>query len=370
MLQTTERIMGWNIFRRAFGVVLAFTSFVVASPGAAAPISLRALAAQTVRVETIAYRISTATALNCADPEMVTGLVLHDLSGYDPSVRPSVSRAFSLRLGIGVIQIVPGSAADRAGLRIDDEILAVNDLSVQDYSAVNQPRKSYRRVDGFTKVLQAALARGPAELLLRRDGALVRMQLRGELGCGGEASLLSSHEQNAWSDGKHVVVTTAMMDLARSDDELAFVIAHEMAHNILGHSRYSRQGIFGLGSASRRQELAADYVAVWLMTEGGYKAEGGVDFLRVVQRHFWWNFSFDHPSFSSRIKTVAAAEVVAATSPSWGRAHANGPPQPSLRADFSRTIAAIDSAELQAQVHQRHIAGADVAPDRPEISIS
>jgi hypothetical protein len=307
--------------KRTLAVAVALASFLLSSPVAAAPVSLRSFAKENLQLATIAYRISTETAADCPDPQIVTGLLTHDLSNYDRSVRPAVSRAFSLGTGIGVLEVVPGSAAERAGLRTDDEILSVNGLSVQDPAAVDEPRRSSRRLEKFSKALQLALRNGPAELEIRRSGAVVGASLAGELGCGGELLLSGSRERNAWSDGSHVVVTTAMMRLARSDDELAFVIAHEMAHNILGHSSSSKRGIFGLKLGGKRQELAADYMAVWMMTEGGYKAEGGISFLRTVRRRLWWNISLDHPSFGRRIKTVSGAITSAANSPLWARAH-------------------------------------------------
>jgi len=238
---------------------------------------------------------------------MVTGLVLHDLPAYERRARPRVSRATSLGAGVGIIQIVPGSTADQAGLQIDDEILSVEGESAVDLAALDQRRKSYRRVDEFTQDLQTALKTGPVELIVRREGSLIRKTLTGEPGCGGEISLISSSKRNAWSDGRHVVVTTAMMRLARSDDELAFVIAHEMAHNILGHSDVWLPGIFGVKFGGKRQELAADALAVRLMTDGGYNAAGGISFLRAAGKRFWWNISLDHPGFGSRIATVRDA---------------------------------------------------------------
>ena len=274
---------------------------------------------------TIAYGISTATAAECRAPQMVTGLLLHDLSAYHRRARMSVSSAFSLDTGIGIIQIVPGSAADRAGLHIDDEILSVDGISVEDPEAMSRPRRSSRRVEKFTRVLQSALRDGPAQLTVRRQGAIVKKTLAPQLGCGGEVALLKSRRLNAWSDGDRVIVTTSMMKLARSDHELAFVIAHEMAHNNLGHSEHSSRGIFGIKLGGKRQELAADYMAVWLMTQGGYKAEGGIGFLSSARRRLWWNMSLDHPGFGRRIKHVAGAIKSAEGSPVWERAHSKAP---------------------------------------------
>ncbi|MEO7634575.1 MAG: M48 family metalloprotease [Sphingomicrobium sp.] len=307
--------------KRALAIVFALSSFLISSPSAGAPVSLRLFAEQELRLATIAYSISTATAAECRDPQVVTGLLLHDLSAYDRRVRLPISHAFSLNTGIGVIQIVSGSAADRAGLQIDDEILSVGGISVEDVGAISQRRKSYRRVKEFTRVLTLALRDGPTQLSVRRQGAIVQKTLAPQLGCGGEISLLRSKKFNAWSDGDHVVVSTSMMKLARSDDELAFVVAHEMAHNILGHSSHSSRGIFGVRLGAKRQEHAADYMAVWLMTEGGFKAEGGIDFLRSARQRLWWNVSLDHPGFGSRIKNVAGVVRSAMDSPVWALAH-------------------------------------------------
>jgi beta-barrel assembly-enhancing protease len=45
---------------------------------------------------------------------------------------------------------------------------------------------------------------------------------------------------NAWTDGKTVAITRGMMRFIKSDDELAVVLAHEMAHAYRGHMDYLR----------------------------------------------------------------------------------------------------------------------------------
>jgi S1-C subfamily serine protease len=115
--------------------VISFTAIgalAISSSLSAAPMSLRAFAEQQMRVATIGYRLNAANANSCEQPQMLTGMLLHDLSQYDPGVRAAVSRAFSLGSGFGIIEVVPGSAAERAGLRIDDEILALDGTSVED----------------------------------------------------------------------------------------------------------------------------------------------------------------------------------------------------------------------------------------------
>jgi hypothetical protein len=312
-------------FKRAAGGLIAVAAVASSTSLSAAPMSLRAFAEQQMHIATIGYRINTANANRCARPQMLTGMLLHDLSQYDYAVRPAVSRAFSLGSGFGVIQIVPGSAAERAGLRIDDEIIGVRGVSVEDPSAVAQSGKSYRRMDRFAAFLQSALQSGGADLLIRRNGTVSRLTLQAEAGCGGELSLLNSNEQNAWSDGTHVAITTGMLRMARSDDEVAFVVAHEMAHNMLGHSSSGASQIFG----ARRSEIAADQMAVGLMTYAGYRPESGVSFLETARRKYWWSISLDHPGFGSRIRAVTAA--ISALPPSrWQVAAASAPVAPQM----------------------------------------
>ena len=342
--------MNSKIFKYALALIAATSAWLTAAPAQASPISLRALAAQNLRLASIAYRIGTAAVGDCPAPQMMTGLLVHDLTNYDPVDRAAVSAAFHLRSGFGVLQIVPGSAADHAGLRVDDEIVSVNGTGLEDAAAATQPHKTYWRTEAFVAALQSVLAHGPARLLVRRNGNLMQLQLAGQPGCGGDIALVRSNSSNAWTDGRRVIVTTQMMRLARDDDELAFVVAHEMAHNMLGHTQRASRSIFGLGGGAKRQELAADYDAVWLMAAAGYKPEGGTSFLRTINRRFWLSFlSIDHPSIGSRMRAVASAVSSAS---GWAQAHRPMPltvaslgPRQEEREQFRAALAINDSVD-------------------------
>ena len=294
--------------RTSAAAALSIALITASAPATAAPVSIRTFASQQVRLATIAYRISAASAELCR-PAALTGIIAHDLTEYDRPLRPAVSRAFSLTSGIGVVGIVPQSAAEQAGLQIDDEIVRVGGVSVEDASAFGAAAKSYKRHTAFAALLAGARRSGAVQLVVRRNGQLRTLELTPQPGCGGDVALANSSQLNAWSDGAHVVVTTAMTRLARSDDEIAFVIAHEMAHNILGHTQGvgQRRGIFGGIAKARRDETEADSFAVGLMSRGGYQPQGGIAFLRTVGRRLWWAISLDHPSFDGRIRTVSSA---------------------------------------------------------------
>lgn len=147
---------------------------------------------------------------------------------------------------------------------------------------------------------------------------------------------LNSRVVNAYAaPGGPVLVTEA---LARNltDDELAFVLAHEVGHIEAQHGREAinqaliSQGLFGLlfgGSSealqiglsimytlynrgySRSQEYQADSYGLQFMTRAGYQSEGAVTALaklgegqlRGLNRYF-----STHPAVPDRINRVAA----------------------------------------------------------------
>lgn len=123
---------------------------------------------------------------------------------------------------------------------------------------------------------------------------------------------------NAFADGQHIFVTPAMMRFAEKDEELAFILAHETAHNLMRHqSAMSGNRIMGalLGaladgaaayggvntkgnftkagmdiatlSYSSAFEQEADYVGLYLL------ANAGVDYRQAPG--FWRRMSIREP---------------------------------------------------------------------------
>jgi len=116
---------------------------------------------------------------------------------------------------------------------------------------------------------------------------------------------------NAYADGQKIVVGSGMMHFAKTDEELALVISHEYAHNIMGHvssqqlntmagsilglvvdvaiasQGYSSEGAFqNIGSSmgqlsySAEFESEADYVGLYIMARAGFRIERAADFWR------------------------------------------------------------------------------------------
>lgn len=160
---------------------------------------------------------------------------------------------------------------------------------------------------------------------------------------GYRVGILDSDEINAFAtSGGHILVTRGLINAARSEDALAGVIAHEIAHIQLQHSikaiRNSRitqaiaiTAVSGVGAAtgmninqltdvfnesvgeivqtlvnngfSREQEFEADRTAMELMAAAGYNPQGLIDMLRQLNtvQTSGSGFGRTHPTPAARI---------------------------------------------------------------------
>ncbi len=105
----------------------------------------------------------------------------------------------------------------------------------------------------------------------------------------------------ASTNGERVRISKGFIDLTGSDDELAFVIAHEMAHILLRHK-------VKLGDGDRRaQEHEADTLALYIAIRAGYDGSTSIGILPRLAG-FLRNDTVDsrHPTFSDRQSRLTA----------------------------------------------------------------
>lgn len=235
--------------------------------------------AEDARVAHIAFRLATTGLSRCAAPRPVTGLVLQHLSQFEPGDRAGLLAALPLDRGPGVIAVVPDSPGALAGIRAGDVLLAIDGVAVPPETGLSEPfraERAHARADAVQDLL--ALSQ-PLTLTLLRGGSTVTTRIVPRPACPSQVHLARSGQHNAYADGRHVFLTTGMLGLLRNDDELAFVIAHEMAHNILGHAAIMRGASVrkGLGRTLGRSgtivrgtESAADALGAELMLDAGF----------------------------------------------------------------------------------------------------
>ncbi len=298
----------------------ALMILLAAAPAAGA--GLAALQADDRRVATVAWRLQTANVALCPTLSgYISGLSIHALSQYAAALRPQVRVQFGLSDRVAIAAVATGSQAARAGLQIGDAIVRVDGL---DTPAISSSKLDYGPVAAVEAQIETALLKPPALLLIERGADRVTVPLEGDAGCVSRVQIVPGEAINAEADGQYVQISDAVLGLAQSDDALATILGHELAHNLLGHrarldaAKVSR-GIFaGLGrngAKLRATEYEADRLGVWLMARAGFDAGAVVPFWRQLARSSGGGFLSDgtHPSWKERLKRLskAVAEVKA-----------------------------------------------------------
>lgn len=263
------------------------------------------------RVAQIGYRLAIAGLSDCDRKKPLTGLGLHDVSSYSEQYRAAIRKTFHMTNGFGIRFVVPGSAGQRAGLVANDEITALNGRPLDRFAADQINRDaSPARTEQFTATLSDALTLGTVMLTVRRDDATILAPLTADAGCGGHFVVATDDSLNAWSDGGGVAVTARLVDFTRSDNELAFVVAHELAHNILHHANRTRGhspllASVGIGAGViKSAEIEADKLATSLVRRAGYDPHGGETLLVRLSRARGPALAVTHPGTKRRVQLI------------------------------------------------------------------
>ncbi len=143
--------------------------------------------------------------------------------------------------------------------------------------------------------------------------------------------ILDTDEINAFATpGGHILVTRGLVSTAESEDALAAVIAHEIAHIQLRHglraiqtnrdvgdwfSQFTLSGAKTISDAinsgySQTQEFDADITALALLAAAGYSPQGLIDMLRELEKKqsgIGGGFNSTHPSPASRLVNARIA---------------------------------------------------------------
>lgn len=266
------------------------------------------------RLLTVGYRLATSAGALCAQVPLA-GFTVHELGQYPANEQQAARDTFGFDDSGAprVLAVAPGSPAERAGLRANDALLAL------DGTALPAPAQgtggSYARVAAIMARIEAAAANGTMALAFAREGERFAYEIRLDTGCASRFETRDSATLNSQADGRYVIVTTGIVRFVESDDELAAVMAHELAHNILRHrARLDAAGIrrgllqeFGRNARlTRRTEDEADRLGVYLVDRAGYSmAAIGAFWERFRREHGAGIFrSATHSSERARIASI------------------------------------------------------------------
>lgn len=255
-------------------------------------------------------------------------------------VLPADYRPAAGRIGISeqlrVWSVVDGLPAQAAGVAAGDLLLAANGDLVRD-------------VDDFDDALEDSAKTGRLTLRVRSQGddSQREVAMTGASACAYPILVSESDAVNAHADGSQVILTKGMLKFVESDDELALVIGHEIAHNALGHIKentalvatgavvgilldvaaaaggvntggaFTKAGM-QLGSVVNQtfsvdREQDADYMGVYRAERAGFQIEGAPNFWRRMAvdapQSIEDHMTKSHPATPERATSLTAAIV-------------------------------------------------------------
>ena len=305
--------------KRGPGVRLCLWLMVVSLATACAPIRLPSFekddqAAQVNRLARIAFPLAVAATESCPfERELTYGVMLGEQTPMDSA------KGSPARVSLVIRFVHPGLPAGATSLRAGETLLAINETQTEGMT-VEQAQGLISRVS------RARIQ--PLTFVVQQGEEMHEVNMWGTPACRFAVQLLDDQHVAAMADGNRILITTAMLKFTQTEEELAWVVAHELAHNILGHSQSTRlRGILNaflssMGSEAGEEvdrpafEMQADALAIRLLARTGYDFLAGREFLRRLARaeQFTPNQSaamVTHPESAERIAAFdrVAAEI-------------------------------------------------------------
>lgn len=266
-----------------------------------------------------------------SNPELCKGNNARNLFGFtaknkyswSPELADSAAALFGLDDRLQVVGVLPGSGADRAGLKRGDKLISVEGR------AMPTGQNAERQAAG---ILAPMVGKKPAVNLIveRGDSGPMPISVKLTRACAYSVELGNSDHINAYSDGRRVMVTRGMMNFARSDDELALILAKEMAHNSLMHPSKLKNsaaeadvidnllrikpdlsniaGTGGIRATPQEMDAAADVLSLYMVARAGYRYDDAARFwqrLASEQPASVLNgYTHNHPATAYRIGVI------------------------------------------------------------------
>lgn len=299
--------IGLGLSRKGAWLVLAFLPLAapaicgpaIAAAEAADMTAYQALAERDRAVLVTGYRLATANAPFCRDVENVAGMSLHHINQYGDG--GAARAAFGFPADLAVLAIVSGGPADTSGIKAGDGITAIEGASTtpnpEALARIDEDQR-YAPLAWALQKLALALADPPARLSVVHGQAgnpPAEVDIAAVSACASRFEVSPDTSFDASADGHLVSITSAMVDFMASPDELAAILAHELAHNILKHrERLEVAGIdrgllqqFGRNARlTKATEIEADRLSIWLMANAGYDPQAAI--------RFWTRFGKQH----------------------------------------------------------------------------
>ncbi|RJG07864.1 peptidase M48 [Noviherbaspirillum cavernae] len=255
------------------------------------------------------------------------GFTAKNMYSYTGEYAAAAKTAFGMNDHLKVMGVLAGSGAARAGMRRGDDLISIEDKTMP--TGPNAERQA------ATILAPLVSGRSNVKLTVMRDGRNVAMVVPLTYACAFGIELGNTDNIIAYGDGHRVLITRGMLNFTRTDDEVAYVMAKEMAHNALSHASRQRMsatvggiidnlirirpdmstmgGMAGVKPMPQELDAAADKLSLYMLARAGYSIDGASAFWQRLAGQYPASvlngYTALHPATAYRVsvmdKTVA-----------------------------------------------------------------
>jgi hypothetical protein len=304
------------------------------------------------RVYDIAQRLYNANSELCHRTAPAIGIQFENLNDYQRDFREAAQSLWGVSDRPSISWIGEQSPAAEAGLQLRDQLVAVNGRAVQ------PGRRSSRQA---TDMLREANQSGAVSLQVLRGTQTLTLSVTPRTTCAYQFYVVDAADINAAADGRTIIVNRGLLRFVRSDEELALILGHELAHNAMRHieSMQTNAMMGTIGGAvldvlaaaggvntggafadaggdlgrmmfSQQFESEADYVGLYFTARAGFDISSAEQFWRrmAAENPRSIRFAYTHPNTAERYLGLAATRDEIALKLSSG-----APLQPNIRGE-------------------------------------
>jgi hypothetical protein len=201
-------------------------------------------------VKSIGYKVNSSNADICNKTDFNSGLTFANENVMGLKIARFFPEKINLGSRVSIIDIVKNSPADKAGLVLGDVILEVEGfIFPEGKNALKKISKHFKDIE----------EKPVKRIKIDRKGEILTFDINQKKICNYPIIFTQDKIVNAYADGKSIIMTQGMVDYARDDNEIAMVIAHELAHNDRGHLDAKKKNTLIMGSIGFILDLMTIY---------------------------------------------------------------------------------------------------------------
>jgi hypothetical protein len=285
--------------------------------------AFRAIVSQQARLYRVAAPLLTKNITLCkANARNLLGFSAKNKYSYPTQYRDTAQKLLGLDEQLEITQVLADSGAALMGLQAGDKLLSVNNRPFP--QGPNAERQA-------AEILLPFVSNQPSiKLTVTHDGKDILFNIPLTRACAFAVELGNLDNVNAYADGRRILITRGMMNFVQTDDELAYVLAKEIAHNTLNHAKKQKMnatiggvidklissqpdpaslnGTAGIKPYPQTMDISADSLSLYMVARAGYNVDNLIPFWQRLASQYpatvLSSYTALHPATASRLSAM------------------------------------------------------------------